>query len=61
VIYSKMDGVVNWAACVQLGNHPKVENVEVRSSHCGMAMNSQVFSIIASRLAQYDDNQSTEG
>lgn len=50
-IYSQTDGFVNWRTCI---NPPgqKVENVEVESSHLGMAVNALVFLVIADRLAQ---------
>ena len=50
-VYSKTDGVAAWSACVNresaLG-----ENVEVRASHVGMAMNPDVLHVVADRLAQ---------
>lgn len=46
-IYSRSDGVVDWRACQQ----PAAESVEVRSSHCGMAVNREVYTAIGRALA----------
>ncbi|MEK8033130.1 alpha/beta fold hydrolase [Ideonella sp. DXS29W] len=51
-IYSRSDGVVSWQACIQRGRHPHVENVEISGSHCGMGWNTEVFAIVADRLAR---------
>ena len=45
-IYSKSDGIVDWRACLD----PQAEQVEVRSSHCGMAVNAGVFRAVAAAL-----------
>jgi triacylglycerol lipase len=45
-IYSRTDGVVKWRACLD----PAAEQVEVRGSHMGMAVNAEVYSAIASAL-----------
>lgn len=50
-IFSKGDGVCHWRACIQHGGHDHVENVEVVSSHTGMAVNAQVMFVVADRLA----------
>ena len=50
-VYSKADGVVGWRSCVE----PQAqlsENIRIWGSHVGMAMNPDVFRIIADRLAQ---------
>ena len=49
-IYSRTDGVVDWHSCVDRTGSPMVENVEVMSSHVGMAVSAEVYKIIASRL-----------
>ncbi len=54
-IYSKTDGVAAWEACVD-GEGELVENIEVRASHTGMAINPDVFHVVADRLAQDPDN-----
>ena len=50
-IYSRSDGVVSWEACID-DRSPKVEHIEVRSSHVGLGFSPQVFSIIAKQLAR---------
>jgi len=51
-IYSKLDGVCHWRACVQHGGHDRVENIEVNSSHTGMSVNAQTLFVVADRLSQ---------
>jgi triacylglycerol lipase len=46
-IYSRSDGVVDWRACLD----PAARHVEVRSSHCGMAVNAEVYRAVADTLA----------
>lgn len=46
-IYSRSDGVVDWRACLD----PAARHVEVGSSHCGMAVNPEVYRVIADTLA----------
>jgi pimeloyl-ACP methyl ester carboxylesterase len=48
-IYSRSDGVVRWQACLAEG----AEQVEVRSSHCGMAVHPDVYRVVASALADF--------
>jgi pimeloyl-ACP methyl ester carboxylesterase len=50
-IYSRTDGIVAWRSCLQDGG-PCCENVEVRTSHCGMGHHPAVLLVIADRLAQ---------
>jgi pimeloyl-ACP methyl ester carboxylesterase len=38
-IYSRSDGIVSWRACLD----PAAAHVEVDSSHCGMAVNREVY------------------
>jgi pimeloyl-ACP methyl ester carboxylesterase len=47
-IYSRSDGIVDWHACV---DPQATECVEVRASHCGMAVNAQVYREVARALA----------
>jgi pimeloyl-ACP methyl ester carboxylesterase len=42
-IYSKRDGVVRWRSCLDTA----AEHVEVRASHCGMAVNPGAYRAIA--------------
>lgn len=50
-IYSKTDGITHWRMCVDREND-LAENVEVRASHIGMAVNPDVLQVVADRLAQ---------
>jgi pimeloyl-ACP methyl ester carboxylesterase len=52
-IYSRSDGITAWQNCVAQPDH-QTENIEVRSSHFGMMMNTAVFQIVADRLAQQE-------
>lgn len=48
-VYSRTDGIVSWKACLD----PAAEQVEVRSSHCGMAVHPDVYRVIADSLAAF--------
>ena len=50
VLYSRLDGVVQWRACVD-EREPLAENVEVRTTHLGFGFSAEVYGIIAERLA----------
>ncbi len=50
-IYSRLDGVVPWRACINTAGRRR-ENVAVYSSHLGMGHNAAVLWVIADRLAQ---------
>jgi len=50
-IYSKSDGVVHWSSCLDFEGE-QTENIEVISSHTGMAHNPLIFHVLADRLAQ---------
>jgi triacylglycerol lipase len=54
-IYSRSDGIVDWRACLD----PQAENVEVSSSHCGMAVNAEVFRAVAAALGDSRAGSST--
>ena len=45
-IYSRTDGVVNWKACLR----PDVNAIEVHGSHVGLALNPEVYHILAHLL-----------
>ena len=45
-MYSRSDGIVDWRSCLD----PAAQLVEVRSSHCGMAVSAQVFAELAGAL-----------
>lgn len=50
VIFSRTDGIVCWESCFDDSGSPLVENVEVMCSHVGMAINAEVYKVIADRL-----------
>ena len=52
VLYSKTDGVVHWESCVDRSGAATVENLEVMASHVGMGVNTDVFRVVAERLAR---------
>ena len=45
-IYSRRDGIVDWPVCLD----PHAVQVEVRSTHCGMAVNSAVYERLDTEL-----------
>jgi pimeloyl-ACP methyl ester carboxylesterase len=47
-VYSKSDGVVRWRSCVV----PYADNVEVRGTHVGLALNPEAYVAIATALAR---------
>jgi len=51
-IYSRTDGVVAWQTSIEATERPNTENLEVVSSHIGMAVHPAVLFAIADRLAQ---------
>jgi pimeloyl-ACP methyl ester carboxylesterase len=50
-VYTKMDGIVSWRACID-EEGPLAENVAVFGSHAGLGHNPAVLWVIADRLAQ---------
>lgn len=46
-VFSRTDGVVGWESCLD----PAADHVEVSSSHVGMAVNPEVYTVIAEVLA----------
>jgi triacylglycerol lipase len=46
-VYSRTDGVVDWRTCLD----PAATLVEVQSSHCGMAVNAEVYRAVGQALA----------
>ena len=50
-IYSRSDGVTRWETCRERPG-PRLENIEVSGSHCGLGWNPLVLWAIADRLAQ---------
>jgi hypothetical protein len=51
-VYSRTDGVVDWRACLD----PGAEHVEVRASHCGMAVNASTYEVLARALADFRES-----
>ena len=45
-VYSECDGIVAWRACID----PGAVNTAVRSTHCGMAVNPQVYAVLDEAL-----------
>jgi triacylglycerol lipase len=48
-IYTRSDGIVEWHSCIDQG--PKVECIEVNSSHCGIPLNPRTWDAISARLS----------
>ena len=49
-VYSRTDGIVDWRACLDPGAD---ELVEIRASHCGMAVNQGAYEQVARGLAAF--------
>jgi pimeloyl-ACP methyl ester carboxylesterase len=49
-LYSRHDGIVSWKACL---DQAADELIEVQSSHCGMAVNTQVYGVVGRALAEF--------
>lgn len=47
-IYSRRDGIVDWKACLD----PAATHVEVRTSHCGMAVDPIVMDLVLGALRE---------
>jgi hypothetical protein len=47
-IYSRSDGIVHWEACLR----DDVRAIEVHGSHVGLALNPEVYSIVARLLLE---------
>jgi pimeloyl-ACP methyl ester carboxylesterase len=52
-VYTRGDGIVHWRSCVRAD----VRMVEVNTSHVGMAVNPQVYRVIARLLAEHVPDQ----
>mgnify|MGYP000197485805 CR=1 FL=1 len=50
-IYSKLDGIVSWQACMDHWS-PSVQHHEVSASHMGMGFSKDVYQIISNSLAK---------
>ncbi|UJA21831.1 alpha/beta hydrolase [Thermoleophilia bacterium SCSIO 60948] len=49
-IFTRRDGVVDWRACIDRSN-PRVEHIEVDSTHIGLGVDPDVWRVVAERLA----------
>jgi triacylglycerol lipase len=56
-IYSRSDGIVDWRACLD----PDAEQVEIRSSHVGMAVHPDGYRAIAGALADFREARAARG
>jgi hypothetical protein len=50
LIYSKSDGVVDWASCIEDG--PNVKAFEVDSTHCGLPYNLDTLRIVRVQIEE---------
>lgn len=50
-LYSRLDGIVSWEACVD-HREALTENIEVRTTHLGFGVSPDVYRIVADRLAR---------
>ncbi|KRF34696.1 esterase/lipase family protein [Nocardioides sp. Soil805] len=53
-VFSKRDGIVSWQACIDRST-PGVEHVEVSSTHIGMGVDPDVWTVVADRLSRDPD------
>ena len=51
-VYSRTDGIVDWRACLDPAAD---EQVEIRASHCGMAVSAGAYQQVAHALATFDE------
>jgi triacylglycerol lipase len=49
-VYSRSDGIVDWRACLDPAAD---EHIEVRASHCGMALSEDVYRLLAGTLPAF--------
>jgi triacylglycerol lipase len=54
-IYSRRDGIVDWRACLD----PAATAVEVRTSHCGMALDPRVMDKVLAALREQQVKRAT--
>jgi hypothetical protein len=50
-IYSKLDGIVSWQACIDHWS-PNIQHHEVLASHMGMGISKDVYQIISNSMAK---------
>jgi hypothetical protein len=51
-VYSRSDGIVDWRACL---DGAADELVEIRASHCGMAVSVHAYEQVARALAAFGE------
>jgi triacylglycerol lipase len=51
-VYSRSDAIVDWRACLD----PAAELVEIDGSHCGMAVNLDVYRKLARLLERAEES-----
>ena len=51
VLFSRRDGIVAWQACID-HTSPRAEHVEISSTHLGMGVDPDVWTVVADRLAR---------
>ena len=49
-VYSRSDGIVDWRACLDPAAD---QHIEVRASHCGMALSEDVYRLLAGTLPAF--------
>ncbi len=54
-IYTKTDGIVHWRNSIE-AQEDHTDNIEVRTSHCGLGFNAPTMYAVADRLAQPQDD-----
>lgn len=54
VMFSRRDGIVAWQACIDRTS-PSAEHVEIFSTHLGMGVDPDVWSVVTDRLAEGRD------
>jgi triacylglycerol lipase len=55
IIFSKSDGVVHWASCVESG--PNVHSFEVDSTHCGLPYSLETLQIVHELIETEPDSK----
>ena len=56
-VYSKTDGIVDWRSCLD----PHGDQVEIDTSHCGMAVSPAAWRAVAEALAGFERAEGGRG
>ena len=59
-LFTRRDGIVAWQACIDRFS-PRVEHVEVSSTHIGMGLDPDVWTIVAERLSRGEVAMHSQG